>query len=46
MKIKKVKGTQKIVVKREINFEDYKLRLERTQLKIRINHLKKQISCR
>ena len=46
MKIKKVKGTQKIVVKREINFEDYKLRLERTQLKSRINHLKKQISCR
>ena len=41
MKIKNVKGTQKSVVKREINFEDYKLCLEKTQLKIRINHLKK-----
>ena len=41
IKIKKTKGTIKLAMKRNLKFEDYKLCLEATQLKNKINQLKK-----
>ena len=41
MKIKKVKGTKKCVVKRKLKFEDYKHSLEATQLENKMNHVEK-----
>ena len=39
MKIKKVKGTEKWVIKRKLKFENYKNCLEATQLGNKIHHL-------
>ena len=40
-KDKKAKGTKKCVLKRKLEFENYKNRLEATQLENKINHLEK-----
>ena len=40
-KDKKAKGTKKCVLKRKLDFENYKNRLEATQLENKINHLEK-----
>ena len=41
MKIKKQKAERKCVIKRKLNFEDYKTCLEATQIENKINHLDK-----
>ena len=38
---KKLKGTKKCVIKRELKFEEYKNCLEATEFENKINHLKK-----
>ena len=38
---KNAKGTKKCVIKRKLNFEDYKNCLQATQLENKINHLEK-----
>ena len=42
MKTKKVKSTNKCVIKRKLKFEDYKNCLEAAQIENKINHLEKK----
>ena len=43
VKMKQVKSTKKCVLKRKLNFENYKNCLEATQLENKINHVGKNI---
>ena len=42
MKIKKAKGTQQCVIKRNLKFKDYKKCLKASQIENKINYLEKK----